>query len=176
MMASGEKVPEHRDMPRPNGGEKDEKPPSCKGGSKWKMKKKSEELKEKVEDDGKDMVQWMASALKAVHMAELSGKARARATNAVIRASRADTANNSEQEGSQTELLNSVCGDVVDRTFSILPDLLSKSVDAHLDRLRRNVALHNFDAMQVAEMAPQKLNEVQRSEGEGWERWGRHKW
>ncbi len=126
--------------------------------------RKNEEVKDKVGDDGKSMVQWMASALKAVHMAELSGKARARATNAIIRASRADTANSSEQEDSQTELLNSVCGDVVDRTFSILPDLLSKSVDAHLDRLRRNVALHNFDAMQVAEMEPQKLRQVQRGE------------
>ena len=53
---------------------------------------------------------------------------------------------------------------MVDRTFSILPDLLSRSVDAHLDRLRRNVALHNFDAMQVAEMAPKKLRQVQRGE------------
>ena len=71
----------------------------------------------------------------------------------------------SHGEGTDGEkLLTSVCGDVVDRTFSILPDLLSRSVDAHLDRLRRNVALHNFDAMQVAEMAPQKLRQVQRGE------------
>ncbi len=167
MMASKERGPEHGDMLRPNGGDEAEKPPGCKGGSKWQMKEKKqwrrrifedenqikgsdkeEKLKEEIGDDGKDpdgsqgsVKKWLSEVLEDIAGAELPKSVTKHAIWAAVCASKVKGKDVGWQER-ECEIEASV----EDRVQAIKPFLRKLEDNAQPtagETCRRNVALHN---------------------------------